>query len=104
MGGEAELLGQKARLFELCWSSWLLFHEPQAAQQTAVCSLLKAFAFPISQSPVMIPGEKGPAVSVARSSFFDGDMKEKGIVFFVLFFLSGVEPFASPFVFSTQNF
>lgn len=76
-------MGQKARLCELCWSSWLLFHEPQAAQQTVVCSLLKPFAL-ISQSPVMIPGEKGPAVSVAQSSFFSGDMKEKGIVFFVV--------------------
>lgn len=37
----------------------------------------------------MIPGEKGPAVSVAQSSFFGGDMKEKGIVFFLFVFLSG---------------
>lgn len=51
LGEAAELLGQAARLFELCWLSWRLFHEPQAAQQAEVCSLLKPFALPSSWSP-----------------------------------------------------
>lgn len=56
MGEEAALLGQKARLAELCWLSWLLFPEPQTAPQTGLFAPETRGAFNVLIT-LEIPGE-----------------------------------------------